>query len=55
MGEEVNYTGCSGWSYDHWIDKFYPSDLERKEWLKLSEKYVSYLDIHQYLLFLKKA
>jgi len=21
------HIGCSGWSYEHWIGKFYPPDL----------------------------
>ncbi len=25
--------GTSGWSYGHWVDVFYPSDLKRSEWL----------------------
>ena len=29
----MNYLSCSGWSYDHWIEKFYPSSLERNKWL----------------------
>lgn len=25
--------GTSGWSYDHWRGRFYPSELPREEWL----------------------
>ncbi|MCF7886708.1 MAG: DUF72 domain-containing protein [Candidatus Marinimicrobia bacterium] len=28
------YIGTSGWSYDHWIGKFYPEDLKRNQWIK---------------------
>ncbi len=27
------HIGTSGWSYDHWEDRFYPDDLARTEWL----------------------
>ena len=33
MGDSKIYIGCSGWSYPHWIDKFYPENLAREEWL----------------------
>ena len=26
------YIGTSGWSYDHWVDLFYPDNLKKKEW-----------------------
>ncbi len=29
-----NFVGTSGWSYDHWIGRFYPEDLGRGEWLE---------------------
>ncbi|MCF7804366.1 MAG: DUF72 domain-containing protein [Candidatus Marinimicrobia bacterium] len=25
--------GCSGWYYDDWIDRFYPGDMDKREWL----------------------
>jgi len=31
--------GCSGWSYNHWIGKFYPSNLPRNEWLRFYTDY----------------
>jgi uncharacterized protein YecE (DUF72 family) len=32
------WIGCSGWFYQHWIGKFYPSSLEKKEWLSFYAK-----------------
>jgi len=29
----MNYLGCSGWSYDHWIKRFYPKDLPSNQWI----------------------
>ena len=28
------YISCSGWSYDAWLGHFYPSNLDRKEFLR---------------------
>lgn len=28
------FVGTSGWSYDHWLGRFYPAELDRKEWLR---------------------
>ena len=25
--------GCSGWSYAHWQNRFYPLGLRRRHWL----------------------
>ena len=27
------YTGCSGYHYSDWKDKFYPEDLNKDQWL----------------------
>lgn len=40
------YIGCSGWSYEHWIGKFYPSDLERREWLKFYTNYFKTVEVN---------
>jgi len=29
-----NFIGTSGWSYDHWIGKFYPENLNKNKWLE---------------------
>ena len=28
------FVGCSGWSYKHWKDRFYPEDLSPKNWFE---------------------
>lgn len=34
------YLGTSGWYYDHWINTFYPSDVDKSNWLKVyAEKF----------------
>jgi uncharacterized protein YecE (DUF72 family) len=34
MGSNSKFhVGCSGWSYEGWVDKFYPADLKQGEWL----------------------
>jgi uncharacterized protein YecE (DUF72 family) len=32
------YIGCSGWSYEHWIGKFYPPDLKKQNKNKEGEE-----------------
>ncbi|MFP4470981.1 MAG: DUF72 domain-containing protein [Bacteroidales bacterium] len=37
-----NYTGCSGFNYDHWVGAFFPEDIPKKEWLEYyAEKFDS--------------
>ncbi len=40
--------GCSGWSYDDWVGRFYPSDLAKKkgEWLSYYSKFFSTVEIN---------
>ena len=40
--------GCSGWSYDDWVGKFYPADLAKKkgEWLSYYSKFFSTVEIN---------
>ncbi len=26
------FVGTSGWSYQHWVERFYPKNMDRKEW-----------------------
>ncbi|HMA62036.1 MAG TPA: DUF72 domain-containing protein [bacterium] len=36
------FIGTSGWSYDHWVGKFYPQDLKKNQWIKyLAENFNS--------------
>ena len=34
LKEQNIFIGTSGWSYDHWIGKFYPREMERTDWIK---------------------
>ncbi len=40
--------GCSGWSYDDWIDRFYPADIAKKrgEWLPFYMRYFRTVEIN---------
>jgi uncharacterized protein YecE (DUF72 family) len=40
--------GCSGWSYDDWVGRFYPGDLAKKkgEWLSFYSKYFPTVEIN---------
>jgi len=40
--------GCSGWSYDDWVGRFYPAELAKKkgEWLSYYSKYFSTVEIN---------
>lgn len=42
----MNYLGCSGWSYDHWISEFYPRRLERNQWLSYYSKKFNSVEIN---------
>lgn len=40
--------GCSGWSYDDWVGRFYPADLAKKksEWLSYYSRYFTTTEIN---------
>jgi hypothetical protein len=40
--------GCSGWSYDDWVDAFYPVELANKkgEWFNYYAQYFSTVEIN---------
>jgi len=40
--------GCSGWSYDDWVGRFYPGDLAKRkgEWLSFYSKYFPTVEIN---------
>ncbi len=40
--------GCSGWSYDDWVDRFYPSELARRkgEWLSYYLKFFPTVEVN---------
>ena len=39
------YVGCSGWSYDAWLGHFYPSNLDRKDFLKYYSQVFDFVEI----------
>ncbi|MHB8117895.1 MAG: DUF72 domain-containing protein [Methanothrix sp.] len=40
--------GCSGWSYDDWVGRFYPMELAKKkgEWFSYYAKYFQTVEIN---------
>lgn len=40
------YLGTSGWYYDHWMNKFYPSSLEKREWLGFYCEYFNTVEVN---------
>jgi uncharacterized protein YecE (DUF72 family) len=39
------YVGCSGWSYDGWLGHFYPSNIDRKDFLKYYSEVFDFVEI----------
>lgn len=42
----MNFFGCSGFYYSHWIERFYPSDLPKSKWLEFYSKHFNALEIN---------
>jgi len=40
------HIGCSGWSYDAWVEKFYPADLKQGEWLAYYAKHFNTVEVN---------
>jgi uncharacterized protein YecE (DUF72 family) len=40
------YIGTSGWTYDHWKNKFYPGDLPKTKWFPYYCKYFPAVEIN---------
>jgi len=40
------FVGTSGFSYEHWISRFYPKSLERGDWLSYYAKYFNTQEIN---------
>lgn len=40
------HIGCSGWYYDHWLEKFYPKSLKKPMWLEYYTRYFSIVEIN---------
>jgi len=39
------YVRCSGWSYDAWLEHFYPANLEGREFLKYYSQVFDFVEI----------
>lgn len=46
MPEMKIYIGCSGYYYNHWIGRFYPEKLPRKEWLVFYSEHFNTVEIN---------
>lgn len=40
------YIGCSGYYYNHWINRFYPEDLPKKKWLPFYAEHFNTVEIN---------
>ncbi len=40
------YIGCSGYHYSDWKEKFYPKDLQKKEWLNYYAEHFNTVEIN---------
>ncbi len=40
------YVGCSGWSYQDWVGKFYPADLKPGEWLAYYAQHLNAVEVN---------
>lgn len=40
------YIGTSGWSYDHWVDRFYPPELKKSEWFPFYTQYYNTVELN---------
>lgn len=48
------YIGTSGYSYDHWKERFYPPDLPKKEWLAYYSEKLQSVEINNTFYHLPK-
>lgn len=48
------YIGTSGWSYDSWIEKFYPKEISKAKWLGYYSKYFNTVEINSSFYHLPK-
>ena len=40
------YLGTSGWYYDHWVDNFYPEELDKGDWLSFYAERFSSVEVN---------
>ena len=48
------HIGTSGWSYDHWIGRFYPEDVKKNKWLGCYSKEFDTVEINSSFYYLPK-
>jgi uncharacterized protein YecE (DUF72 family) len=46
--------GTSGFYYEHWLDKFYPSDLNKKDWFDHYQKFFDTVELNNTFYHLPK-
>ncbi|MEA2015845.1 MAG: DUF72 domain-containing protein [Actinomycetota bacterium] len=46
MVNNLTHIGTSGWSYDHWIGKFYPEEVKKNNWLACYSKEFGTVEIN---------
>src|SRR5690625_7113032 len=49
------FTGCSGFHYDEWKERFYPSDLSKDEWLPYYAEHFNTVEINNSFYNLPEA
>lgn len=40
------FLGCSGWYYEHWVDRFYPQSLGKSEWLQYYAEHFNTVEVN---------
>lgn len=40
------HLGCSGWYYNHWIQRFYPESLKKSDWLEYYAEHFNTVEIN---------
>jgi uncharacterized protein YecE (DUF72 family) len=40
------FTGTSGWSYEHWVERFYPEHLKKNEWFPYYTQYFNTVELN---------
>ncbi len=54
MINSLVHIGTSGWSYDHWIGRFYPEDVRKNKWLGYYSKEFDTVEINSSFYHLPK-
>ncbi|MBW1960850.1 MAG: DUF72 domain-containing protein [Deltaproteobacteria bacterium] len=46
MKEKLRRIGTSGWNYEHWKDRFYPSGLAKSKWLNFYTEHFDTVEVN---------